>query len=50
VHNEFTPMDHLEEDNNEVLVMILLYTSWMTHPGPLKRHIHLLMLNIRMKQ
>jgi hypothetical protein len=61
VHNEFTPMDP-EEDNNEaprkskrqglqsLLVMISLYSSWMTHLGPLKRHIHLLMMTIGRKK
>jgi hypothetical protein len=33
-----------------LLVMISLYTSWMTLLEPLKKHIHILMLTIERKQ
>jgi hypothetical protein len=31
------------------LVMISLYTSWMIHPNPFQRHLHLLMQMIGRK-
>jgi hypothetical protein len=61
-HNEQTHVENIVEDDNEApreskrqriaksSCDDFLYTSWMTHLRPLKRHFHLLMLTIGRKQ
>jgi hypothetical protein len=39
-----------DKEVQSLLVIISLYTSWMTHLEPFKKHIHLLILTIGRKQ